>query len=128
MTFPSPPQKAKPGKSAGIHKPDMNLKRYRFRAGEPGDKVGRIPSAAGRSARRLYSPERMSYEAVSWAMAQQVGKSSTKFVLVAMAHCVNAESGDMVCWPSAKHFGRDHRPGRQDHRNQRCAAARGWLD
>ena len=38
----------------------------------------------------------MSYEAVSWAMAQQVGKSSTKFVLVAMAHCVNAESGDMV--------------------------------
>ena len=44
----------------------------------------------------------MSYEAVSWAMAQQVGKSSTKFVLVAMAHCVNAESGDMVCWPSAK--------------------------
>lgn len=46
----------------------------------------------------------MSYEAVSWAMAQQVGKSSTKFVLVAMAHCVNAESGDMVCWPSAKHL------------------------
>ena len=30
----------------------------------------------------------MSYEAVSWAMAQNVGKSSTKFVLVAMAEHV----------------------------------------
>ena len=28
MTFPIPAPKPKPGKSAGIHKPDMNLKRY----------------------------------------------------------------------------------------------------
>ena len=28
MTFPTPPPKARPGKSAGIRKPDMNSKRY----------------------------------------------------------------------------------------------------
>ena len=28
MTFPTPRPKARPGKSAGIPKPDMNLKRY----------------------------------------------------------------------------------------------------
>lgn len=39
-----------------------------------------------------------------WAMAQQVGKSSTKFLLVAMADCVNAESRDFVCWPSCRHL------------------------
>ncbi len=44
----------------------------------------------------------MSYEAVSWAMAQQVGKSSTKFVLVAMAECVNGKDADMLCFPSVQ--------------------------
>ena len=44
----------------------------------------------------------MSYEAVSWAMAQQVGKSSTKFVLVAMAECVNGKDTDMLCFPSVQ--------------------------
>ena len=28
MTFPTPRPKARPGKSAGIHKPNMNSKRY----------------------------------------------------------------------------------------------------
>lgn len=44
----------------------------------------------------------MSYEAVSWAMAQQIGKSSTKFVLVAMAECVNGKDADMLCFPSVQ--------------------------
>lgn len=44
----------------------------------------------------------MSYEALRWAMAQAVPKSSAKFVLVAMADCVNADT--MVCWPSYRHL------------------------
>lgn len=35
-------------------------------------------------------------------MAQQVGKSSTKFVLVAMAECVNGKDTDMLCFPSVQ--------------------------
>lgn len=46
----------------------------------------------------------MSYNAITWAMGQPVDKSSAKFVLVAMADCVNAEGGDMVCWPSYRHL------------------------
>ena len=46
----------------------------------------------------------MSYDAISWALAQPVEKSSAKFVLVAMADCVNAEAGDMLCWPSYRHL------------------------
>lgn len=41
---------------------------------------------------------------MSWAMQQEVGKSSTKFLLVALADCVNQESGEMVCWPSHAHL------------------------
>lgn len=36
-------------------------------------------------------------------MTQQVGKSSTKFLLVALADCVNADT-DVVCWPSCRHL------------------------
>lgn len=39
----------------------------------------------------------MSVEAISWALAQPVERSSAKFVLVAMANCAGAE---MTCWPS----------------------------
>jgi hypothetical protein len=46
----------------------------------------------------------LSYEAIRWAMSQAVDKSSTKFVLVAMADCVNSEAGEMLCWPSHKHL------------------------
>ena len=47
----------------------------------------------------------MSFDAIKWAIAQKVEKSSAKFVLVAMADCVNADGGaDMVCWPSYKHL------------------------
>lgn len=46
----------------------------------------------------------MSYEAVRWALSQPVEKSSAKFVLVAMADCVNAEGGQMICWPSQRHL------------------------
>ena len=47
----------------------------------------------------------MSFDAIKWAMAQPVAKSSAKFVLVAMADCVNGEGGsEMVCWPSTQHL------------------------
>lgn len=47
----------------------------------------------------------MSFDAIRWAMAQDVEKSSAKFVLVAMADCVNMETGsDMLCWPSYRHL------------------------
>lgn len=46
----------------------------------------------------------LSYEAIRWALAQTVEKSSAKFVLVAMADCVNAEDGEMTCWPSYAHL------------------------
>lgn len=36
-------------------------------------------------------------------MVQRVDKSSAKFVLVAMADCVNSET-EMICWPSYKHL------------------------
>jgi hypothetical protein len=37
-------------------------------------------------------------------MQQPVPKSSAKFVLVAMADCVNADGAGMVCWPSYRHL------------------------
>lgn len=42
----------------------------------------------------------MSFAAIKWALDQPVEKSSAKFVLVAMADCVNSEAGEMLCWPS----------------------------
>lgn len=42
----------------------------------------------------------MSYEVVRWAMEQAIKPALSKFVLVTMADCVNAESGEAVCWPS----------------------------
>jgi hypothetical protein len=44
----------------------------------------------------------VSYDAMSWAMSQPVEKSSAKFVLVALANCVNGDS--MLCWPSTQHL------------------------
>jgi hypothetical protein len=35
-----------------------------------------------------------------WAMSQPVEPALTKFLLVALADCVNAEAGEMACWPS----------------------------
>lgn len=46
----------------------------------------------------------MSFDAVRWALAQKVEKSSAKFVLVAMADCVNGDGASMVCWPSYRHL------------------------
>lgn len=46
----------------------------------------------------------MSYDAMRWALSQPVEKSSTKFLLVAMANCVNGEAADMQCWPSVQHL------------------------
>lgn len=47
----------------------------------------------------------MSFDAIRWALAQQVDRSSAKFVLVAMADCVNADDEPpMVCWPSYRHL------------------------
>lgn len=44
----------------------------------------------------------MSFDAITWALQQPVGKSSAKFVLVAMASCCNGEGAAMTCWPSVK--------------------------
>jgi hypothetical protein len=42
----------------------------------------------------------VSFVATRWAWDQLTLKSSTKLVLLAMADCVNAEGGEMLCWPS----------------------------
>lgn len=42
----------------------------------------------------------MSFSAIRWALAQPVGKASAKFVLVAMADCVNGSDAPMTCWPT----------------------------
>jgi hypothetical protein len=46
----------------------------------------------------------VSFDAIRWALSQPIPKSSTKFVLVAMADCVNVDGEQMVCWPSTKHL------------------------
>ncbi len=46
----------------------------------------------------------MSFEAMAWAMRQPVGRSSAKFLLVAMAECVNDKSEEMLCFPSISHL------------------------
>ena len=47
----------------------------------------------------------MSFDAIRWALSQKCLKSSTKFVLVAMADCVNSDGlEEMICWPSYKHL------------------------
>lgn len=46
----------------------------------------------------------MSFKAVEWALAQHVDRSSAKFVLVAMASCVNVKTEEMVCFPSTAHL------------------------
>lgn len=46
----------------------------------------------------------MSFAAIKWAMEQPVAPALTKFCLVAMAECVNAEDDEAVCWPSYSHL------------------------
>ena len=46
----------------------------------------------------------MSFDAIRWALAQCVSKSSAKFLLVAMADCVNEKDQETVCWPSMAHL------------------------
>lgn len=47
----------------------------------------------------------MSFDAMRWALAQDVPKSTAKFLLVAMADCVNGEGVEqMVCWPSVAYL------------------------
>jgi len=46
----------------------------------------------------------VSFDAIRWALEQPIPKSSTKFVLVAMADCVNVDGGEMLCWPSTRHL------------------------
>jgi pyocin large subunit-like protein len=48
----------------------------------------------------------VSFDAIRWALAQSVSKSSAKFLLVAMADCVNADNAEMVCWPSYAYLAR----------------------
>lgn len=44
----------------------------------------------------------MSNEAITWALGQKVGRSSAKFVLVAMANI--ASTGEMTCFPSIQYL------------------------
>ena len=46
----------------------------------------------------------MSFPAIAWALKQPVGRASAKFLLVAMADCVNADSTEMLCFPSIAHL------------------------
>lgn len=46
----------------------------------------------------------MSFDAIRWALAQPVQKSAAKFLLVALADCVNEKSEDWLCWPSGAHL------------------------
>lgn len=47
----------------------------------------------------------MSFAAIRWALAQPVAKASTKFVLVAMADCVDSRvAGPWLSWPSYRHL------------------------
>ena len=46
----------------------------------------------------------MSFDAMRWAMAQPIKQSSAKFILVAMADCVNDALPEMLCWPSSSHL------------------------
>jgi hypothetical protein len=46
----------------------------------------------------------VSYDAMRWALAQPVPRSSAKFVLLAMANCVNSDGNEMLCWPSTQHL------------------------
>jgi hypothetical protein len=47
----------------------------------------------------------VSFAATRWAWSLEM-KSSTKLVLLAMADCVNAEAGEMLCWPSYRFLAR----------------------
>jgi hypothetical protein len=46
----------------------------------------------------------LSFDAIRWALAQPVAKSPAKFILVAMANCVDGDGPDMRCWPSVQHL------------------------
>ncbi|WP_052520985.1 helix-turn-helix domain-containing protein [Acidovorax temperans] len=49
----------------------------------------------------------MSFDAISWAMNQPISRSSAKFLLVAMADCVNGEGiENMACFPSTAYLAR----------------------
>lgn len=46
----------------------------------------------------------MSFPAIAWALKQPVGRASAKFLLIAMADCVNADSEELLCFPSIAHL------------------------
>lgn len=46
----------------------------------------------------------MSFNAIRWAFAQPISKASTKFVLIAMANCVNEGGKEWLSWPSYRHL------------------------
>ncbi len=46
----------------------------------------------------------MSVEAVRWAIKQPVTRSSSKFILVILANCVNADEGDSLAFASAAYL------------------------
>ena len=49
----------------------------------------------------------MSFDAIAWAMDQSISRSSAKFLLVALADCVNGSGVEnMVCFPSIAHLAR----------------------
>lgn len=46
----------------------------------------------------------MSFNAIRWAFAQPIPKASTKYVLIAMANCVNEGGREWLSWPSYRHI------------------------
>lgn len=44
----------------------------------------------------------MSVEAITWALKERVGRSSTKCVLIVLANCATPE--ESICWPSAEYL------------------------
>ena len=64
-----------------------------------------MPSHAGQILTFFFAVTRsgflLSVEAITWALKQPVGRSSAKFILVAMANCADAE---MLCWPSVTYL------------------------
>jgi hypothetical protein len=46
----------------------------------------------------------VSFNAIRWAFAQPIPKASTKFVLIAMANCVNEGGKEWLTWPSYRHL------------------------
>lgn len=68
----------------------------------------------------------MSIEALNWAFAQTIDKSSVKFVLVAMA---NIADDEMICWPSISYLSDATGQDRKTVvKNMKWLREAGWIE